>query len=211
MASGPGTCSYARSNETPVRAHSLPLDTLLETGAVGISCWLAAFVVIAAGFARRRSTLAGTAALGTLAFFAVHASGDWVWTFPAVGIPVFLVLGIALASGSSRPLAPRVAVAAGGAVLVATLLLFVPPWLSGRITDRVAAGEASVESLSWARRLDPLAVEPFLVEANLAPTPRRPSRRSSARPNRSRATQAFATCSASPTWRQAGTTTRVRS
>ena len=168
---GPQYLQFARSNETPVRAHSLPLDTLLETGAVGISLLAAAFVVIAAGIARRRSTLVGTAALGTLAFFAVHASGDWVWTFPAVGIPVFLVLGIALASGSSRPLAPRVAVAAGGAVLVATLLLFVPPWLSGRITDRVAAGEASVESLTWARRLDPLAVEPFLVEANLAPDP----------------------------------------
>ena len=56
-------------------------------------------------------------------------------------------------------------------MLAAALLLFTPPWLSGRITDRVAAGEASVESLSWARRLDPLAVEPFLVEANLAPTP----------------------------------------
>ena len=168
---GPQYLQLARSNETPVRAHSLPLDTLLETGAIGMSLLIAAFVVIAAGIARRRSTLVGTAALGTLAFFAVHASGDWVWTFPAVGIPVFLVLGIALASGSSRPLPPRVGLAAGAAVLVALLLLFVPPWLSGRITDRVAAGEASVESLTWARRLDPLAVEPFLVEANLAPNP----------------------------------------
>ena len=95
---GPRYLQLARSNETPVRAHSLPLDTMLETGAVGISLLAAAFVVIAAGIARRRSTLVGTAALGTLAFFAVHASGDWVWTFPAIGIPVFLVPGIALAS-----------------------------------------------------------------------------------------------------------------
>jgi hypothetical protein len=162
---------HARSNETPVRAHSLPLDALLETGVVGFALLLGFFAVAAAGIAMRRGALAGTAALGTLAYFAVHASGDWVWTFPAIGIPVFLVLGIALASGGSRPLPPRVALAAGAAVVGAALLLFAPPWLSGRVTDRVSAGDAPVSSLDWARRLDPLSLEPLLVEARLASTP----------------------------------------
>ena len=168
---GPQYLQLARSNETPVRAHSLPLDVLLETGAIGFTLLVAFFAVVATGIVRRRTTLVGTAALGTLAYFAVHASGDWIWTFPAVGIPVVLVLGIALASGESRPLPPRIGFAAGAAAVAVALLLFAPPWLSGRATDRVAAGEASVTSLDWARRLDPLAIEPFLVEARLAPTP----------------------------------------
>ncbi len=168
---GPQYLEHARSNETPVRAHSLPLDALLETGTVGFALLLGVFAVAAVGIARRRGTLVGTAALGTLAYFAVHASGDWIWTFPAIGIPVFLVLGIALASGESRPLPPRVALAAGAAAVAVALLLFAPPWLSGRMTDRVAAGEAAVASLVWARRLDPLALEPLFVEARAASTP----------------------------------------
>ena len=162
---------HARSKETPVRAHSLPLDALLETGAVGFVLLLAFFALVAAGLALRRATLAGTAALGTFAYFVVHASGDWIWTFPAIGIPVFLVLGIALASGESLPLSPRAALVAGGAAVGVALLLFAPPWLSGRVTDRVSTRDAPVASLAWARRLDPLALEPLLVEARLAPTP----------------------------------------
>lgn len=168
---GPQYLQLARSNETPVRAHSLPLDALLETGIVGFALLLGFFVITAIGIARRLGTLAGTAALGTLAYFAVHASGDWVWTFPAIGIPVFLVLGIALASGDSRPLPPRVALASGAGAVAVALLLFAPPWLSGRVTDRVAARTAPLANLAWARRLDPLAVEPLLVEARLASTP----------------------------------------
>lgn len=163
----------ARSNETPVRAHSLPLDTLLETGMVGLVLLLGALVVAAAGIVRRLETLAGTAALGTLTYFIVHASGDWVWTFPALGIPVFLVLGIALASGSSLTLRPRARLAAAAGMVAVGLLLFAPPWLSGRVTDRVATRSATAESLVWARRLDPLALEPLLVEARVASAPER--------------------------------------
>jgi O-antigen ligase/polysaccharide polymerase Wzy-like membrane protein/tetratricopeptide repeat protein len=168
---GPQYLEHARSNETPVRAHSLALDALLETGVVGFVLLLGFFIVTAVGVAGRRGTFVGTAALGTLAYFAVHASGDWIWTFPAIGIPFFLILGIALASGESRPLPPRVAPAAGAAAVAVALLLFAPPWLSGRVTDRVAAGDAAVASLVWARRLDPLTLEPLFVEARVASTP----------------------------------------
>ena len=43
------------------------------------------------------------------------------------------------------------------------LVLFVPPWLSSRLT---VAGD-----VTWAKRLDPLAVNPYLVAAARAPTP----------------------------------------
>ena len=65
----------ARSTETPVRAHSLPLDVLLESGVVGFALLAAFFVLLAAGIWKRRGTLTGTAALGTLAYFSVHAAG----------------------------------------------------------------------------------------------------------------------------------------
>lgn len=162
---------HTRSNETPVRAHSLPLDTMLETGAVGLALLLGALAVAAIGVVRQLGTLAGTAALGLLVYFAVHAGGDWIWTFPAVGIPAFLVVGIALAGAEARPLPPRAALAAGVAAVAVAVVLFAPPWLSGRLTERVALGRAPSSDLVWARRLDPLATEPYLVEARVAGSP----------------------------------------
>ncbi len=129
------------------------------------------FVLLVVGVARRLDTVAGVAALGTLAYFTVHASGDWIWTFPAVGIPVFLLLGIALASGEDRPLPRPAALVAGTAAVAVALLLFAPPWLSERITERALAGSAPSGDLVWARRLDPLAIEPLLAEAELAADP----------------------------------------
>ena len=123
-----------------MRAHSLPLDVLLETGIVGFALLVGFFVLLVVGVSRRLDTVAGVAALGTLAYFTVHASGDWIWTFPAVGVPVFLVLGIALASGEDRPLPRPAALAAGTAAVAAALLLFAPPWLSERMTERALAG-----------------------------------------------------------------------
>ena len=160
-----------RSTETPVRAHSLPLDVLLETGIVGFALLAGFFVLLVVGLWRRRDAVAGVAALGTLAYFSVHASGDWIWTFPAVGAPVFLVLGIALASDEARPLPRPAALAAGTAAVAAALLLFAPPWLSERVTERALAGSSATADLVWARRLDPLAIEPLLAEARLATDP----------------------------------------
>ena len=168
---GPLYLQEGRSIETPVRAHSLPLDVLLETGIVGFALLVGFFVLVTVGISRRLDTVAGAAALGVLAYFAVHASGDWIWTFPAVGVPVFLVLGIALASGEDRPLPRPAALVAGTAAVAAALLLFAPPWLSGRVTERALAGNSTTADLVWARRLDPLAIEPLLAEAKLAADP----------------------------------------
>ena len=151
--SGPTPCRWTRSWR---RASSAS------------SCCSGFFVLTAVGVAIRRDTLAGAAALGTLAtYFAVHASGDWVWALPGDRDPRPARrrdrARVGTRAGRCRP-APDW-IAAGAAAGVA-LVLFAPPWLSGRITDRVSARETSRRrASSWARRLDPLALEPYLVEA----------------------------------------------
>ena len=162
---------HGRSDETPARAHSLPFDTLLETGLIGIVLLVAAFAALIAGVFRRRHSAGGAAAFGALAYFAVHSSGDWVWTFPAVGLPVFALLGLSFAGDEGILVAGRRAAIAAAAVAAFAVFLFLPPWLSARVTNDVLAGHASVSSLRWARALDPLSVDPDLAEAAVAERP----------------------------------------
>lgn len=168
---GPLYLQERRSFETPARAHSLPLDVLLETGLIGLALLAATFLAIVLGVVRRRGTIAGAAAFGSIVYFAVHASGDWVWTFPAVGLPVFALIGTALASGAGRLIAGRTAALGAAAVTALALVAFVPPWLSARITVAALAGTTSPDSLRWASALDPLTVEPYLAKAALATRP----------------------------------------
>lgn len=168
---GPLYLQERRSYETPARAHSLPLDALLETGLIGFALLAATFAAMVAALVRRRETVAGAAAFGALIYFAIHATGDWVWTFPAVGLPIFALVGTALASERGRPVMGRTAAVSAAAVTVFALVAFLPPWLSARITDAALAGTTSPDSLRWATRLDPLTVEPYLAEAALADRP----------------------------------------
>jgi O-Antigen ligase len=164
-----------RSDETPLRSHSVELDALSETGIVGflllVGGGVLAFVVV--GRRARRSLLA-TGLLGAGVYFAVHTGGDWVWTFPAIGVPVFLLLGIGSSPDGGRPLPAVAAVPAGLVALAAALFAFAPPWLSAKFTDRAyEAGSPAqaADDLRWARRLDPLAIDPLLAEAALATPP----------------------------------------
>ena len=163
-----------RSGESPARAHSLELDTLSEEGVVGLALLggaLGALVALAAARSRRRA-LAPAAALGAATYWIVHASGDWIWTFPAVGLPFFLLLGIACSSDGERPLTGRVGLPAAGVAVAAALFAFAPPWLSSRFTDQALRGASTPrEELRWARRLDPLSVEPLVAESVLARSP----------------------------------------
>jgi Tfp pilus assembly protein PilF len=54
--------------------------------------------------------------------------------------------------------------------IVIAVIGFLPPWLSATLT-RSAYGETPAtqsSELQWARRLDPLSVDPLLVQAGLA-------------------------------------------
>jgi len=168
---------HRRSVETPQRGHSLELDTVSETGVIGLALLVAAVgLPLGAALRRSRNTslLAGVAAACAYGF--LHMSVDWMWTVPAFGTLFFLLLGIANA-GTSDDVEPpllgnRLALASGIATLAIAVGGLAPPWLSARLT---AAGLAHPSSAAadfrWARRLDPLSVDPLLAEATVAPTP----------------------------------------
>ena len=165
-----------RTTETPQRAHSLELDLLGETGIVGLFLLVAALTPFAWIILRRApSDLVATGILGAAAYWLVHASGDWTWTFPAVGLPFFLLLGVGAGGQRAERLGGRAGLFAGIAVGVAAIMAFAPPWLSSRYTAR-ALQRSSVQAadeLRWARRFDPLSVGPLIAEAELASSPER--------------------------------------
>jgi tetratricopeptide (TPR) repeat protein len=165
---------HGRTDETPRRAHSLEWDLLGETGLVGLALAVAAFLPFAWIILRRaRSDLVAASVLGGVAYWVVHASGDWTWTFPAVGLPFFLLLGAGAAGVETHRLTSRATLAGGLALAAASLLLFAPPWLSSRYTGRALEQNAAAakDELRWARRLDPLSIDPLVAEAALASSP----------------------------------------
>jgi hypothetical protein len=163
---------HRRSPETPARVHSLPLEVLTEDGLVGFALFLAAIGVPLVVLARRRADLASFVAFAAGAYWLAHASVDWLWTLPAVGLPFFLLLGIGLA-GDRAPPHSRVRIAAAVAVIVVAALAFLPPWLSARLTSWARSHPASAATdLRWARRLDPLSIEPLVAQYELSRSPR---------------------------------------
>jgi hypothetical protein len=162
---GPAYLVARRSPDTPVRAHSFELDALSELGIVGFLLLVVGLVpfLLPLAWRTRARDPAATAAFGGAAYWLAHGSADWLWTVPACGVPFFLLLGIG-GAGGERPLVPRrAALASAGLVVAVVLVLFVPPWLSARLTDK--------GDVAWAKRLDPLAVNPYLVAAAREPTP----------------------------------------
>ena len=79
--------------------------------------------------------LAGTAGFGAATYFVTHASADWIWTIPAVGVPFFALLGTASAAREPRA-APRLAgIGVAVASAAVALVLFAPPWLSATLSS----------------------------------------------------------------------------
>ncbi|HEU0303851.1 MAG TPA: O-antigen ligase family protein, partial [Gaiellaceae bacterium] len=162
---------HGSSLETPHRAHSIELDALSETGVPGFLLVVGAGGAVLFALGRRaRASLLATGALGAAAYFAVHTGGDWVWTIPAVGVPAFVLAGIALSEDRDSVLAGRVAIPLGAAAVLVAAFAFSPPWLSSRFVERAydaPSASRALDDLRWARRLDPLAVEPLLAETTL--------------------------------------------
>jgi O-antigen ligase/polysaccharide polymerase Wzy-like membrane protein len=173
----PEYLAVRRSDETPARGHSLLLDQLGETGLIGLGLLAAAIgFPVAGALARARSNILAAGVAAAVVYGFVHTAGDWVWTFPAVGLPLFLFLGIANAGTADDRPPPLVRGWVAGVSAAAALALavgaFCLPWLSARLTQAALRHPASpAGDLRWARRLDPLAVEPLLAEATLARQP----------------------------------------
>ncbi len=170
---GPAYLIEGRSGETPARAHSVELDVLSELGVPGLLLLVVGLggpLVVCFRRLRLREPTA-TAAFAASAYWIVHASGDWNWTIPALGLPFFVLLGAGAAGRGGMP-RPWVTWTATGLAIAAALLAFAPPWLSARLSAHVLEGSSSRASeLRWARRLDPLSVQPYLVEAQTASSP----------------------------------------
>ena len=162
---GPAYLELRHSPDTPARAHSIELDALSELGVIGFAllvCALALPLIRVVSRTRARDP-AATAAFGGAAYWLAHASVDWIWTVPACGLPFFLLLG-AGGSGGDRPLlARRTGISAAVATTLLALVLFVPPWLTARLSTR--------GQVQWAKRLDPLSVTPYVTQAGRARTP----------------------------------------
>ena len=66
----------------------------------------------------------------------------------------------------------RVAIASGITTLVIAAVGLAPPWLSTRLTSAGLGHPSSAAAdFRWARRLDPLEVDPLLAQATVALTP----------------------------------------
>ena len=177
--SGPGTFQLLWDPRAPYfssveNAHSLYVETLAETGIVGLVLLGSFFVLVlwAAVKLSRRSRyearVRAAGLTGALIAFVVGAAGDWLWQVPA--LPAAFLLLSAAVLAPVRPTAPRRAPAAvrvgAIAVAIASLVAIAIPLAT---VNTVRASQAAVLSgnstlaLADARtgaRLEPDAVSP---------------------------------------------------
>ena len=164
--SGAGTFQLLWAPRAPYfsyvqNAHSLYVETLAETGIVGVAL-LGAFFLSVLGAAARLSTrsryearVRAAGLTGALIAFCVAAASDWIWQVPAVPA-AFLLLAAAVFAPPSRSAAgPR----AGGsltlrlgaiAVAIAALVAIAIPLAT---VSTVRASQAAVLSGNPARAL----------------------------------------------------------
>jgi O-antigen ligase len=100
LGSGPGTFAnywlHYRTNGSFARdAHSLYLETLAESGPIGLAIYAGALVLPLGALRRTRDGVTAVAA-GAYVAFLVHTGVDWDWELPAVTVAA-LICGGALA------------------------------------------------------------------------------------------------------------------
>ena len=164
-------------------AHNIWLETLSETGIVGLLLLLGGLggAVVAVGRARRSlppgTALLAAGAVATSVYVFVHASFDWVDQFPAILGPAMAFLMLAGRLALPPPPGPPRRLGAGlviGTVLVGiALIALVPAYLSTRYVEQ-AEGEwprdagAAYADLDRAAYLNPLSSQPELSRGAIA-------------------------------------------
>ena len=115
--SGAGTYQLLWSPRAPYfsyvqNAHSLYLETLAETGVVGLAL-LVSFLLVVLGAAiklcrrsRYEARVRAAGLMGALIAFLVAASSDWIWQVPALPTAFLVLAAAVLAPASPRPGAP---------------------------------------------------------------------------------------------------------
>ena len=160
--------------------HSVPLQFLAGTGAVGLALLLALFAAVAAAAITAVRRLGGSerdaaAALAVaLALWLVHALVDYDWDFLAVTGPAFLAAGVLAASGSSgRRIRSPFGAAAAAALALAACVTVATPWLARQaeldVNPALERGdvEAARDAAERARSLDPLSLGPLFARGRV--------------------------------------------
>jgi O-antigen ligase len=192
---GPGTYQLvwlprARNSDYVVNAHSLYIETLSDTGIVGLVLLVAFFVVFVAAAVRRvaRSrfearTQAAAVAAATCAFL-TSAAFDWVWQVPVLPVAWLLLVAAALVPGSAlHPAGRRPAKSAaraperGGAWTVRAIVALgavgclvaigVPLATTSEVRASQAAASAHDDAAALADAQTALRIEPGAVSAAL--------------------------------------------
>jgi tetratricopeptide (TPR) repeat protein len=180
--------AHRRFQKYSLYAHSIELRVLSETGVVGGVLLLATLVALLGGLVtayRRtrgpaRSIVVAGGAMGV--YFLAHSSVDWLEQFPALFVPVIVMLFAAIGLGARvRPSPPRRtpralrwALASIGAVaLVAVLASLVFPLLARIDVDRAKAEfrtdpAAAYRDLDRAEGLNPLSSDAQILRGQIS-------------------------------------------
>jgi hypothetical protein len=172
------------------QAHSVPLEFLAETGAVGALLGLGGLALLLAGAIGRCRWRVGSdrayaaAMTGAAVAFAFHIWVDWDWDIPGVMLPVLVFLGVlgALPAEDAPPhersYGGRGLLLAGAGVALALVCVSAAlPALAREKSSEALTLVGSddpddlreaAEKAALAAKLDPFAVDPAFAEAAVA-------------------------------------------
>ncbi len=168
---------------TVQNAHSLYLETLGESGLIGLALLLLPVVCVVgavAGPLRRRTPHAHGRDLGIAvaggAVVAIHMAGDWDWQLPAVVLPAIVLGAAALRAaelGSARRMAGPTSRAAVAVLALAGIALVSFPVAAALVREQAAKlardGDlvGALDRAGTARALHPGEADGWHLEANI--------------------------------------------